>query len=157
MPSVRSSFEERDHVLHLPRRVRVLSTRPTVLVVERDRSIRELQRVFLERAGFTVDFVEDGITALERTTAECPAVVITEILIPGLDGLTLCRRLRDEPATAHIPVIVFTILAAAARAAEAGAHAFQRKPIVESTFVAAVLEAIQTHSPATTEQQWASR
>jgi FixJ family two-component response regulator len=52
---------------------------------------------------------------------------------------------------------VFSILAAAARAAEAGARAFLRKPLVESTFVAAVLGAIATHTPATTVQQWASR
>jgi CheY-like chemotaxis protein len=128
-----------------------------VLIAERDQTVRALQRFFLERAGLGVEFADDGLAALERALRGPPAVVVTEILIPKLDGLTLCRRLRDEPATAHVPVVVFSILTAAARAAEAGARAFLRKPLVESTFVAAVLGAIATQPPATTEQQWASR
>ena len=128
-----------------------------MLIAERDQTVRALQRFFLERAGLAVEFADDGRAALERAQREPPAVVVTEILLPKLDGLTLCRRLRDEPATAQVPVVVFSILAAAARAAEAGARAFLRKPLVESTFVAAVLGAIATQSPATPEQQWASR
>lgn len=118
--------------------------------------MRALQRVFLERAGLAVEFADDGSAALERAQFALPAVVVTEILVPKLDGLTLCRQLRDGPATAHVPVVVFSILAAAARAAEAGAHAFLRKPLVESSFVAAVLGAIARQPPATTEQQWVS-
>jgi CheY-like chemotaxis protein len=128
-----------------------------VLLAERDQNVRALQRVFLERAGLAVDFADDGLAALERALAAPPALVVTEILLPKLDGLTLCRRLRGEPATAHVPVVVFSILAAAARATEAGASAFLRKPLVESTFVAAVLGAIAMQPPANTEQQWASR
>jgi len=128
-----------------------------VLIAERDQSVRALQRFFLERAGLGVEFVDDGLAAFERARRKPPAVIVTEILVPKLDGLTLCRRLREEPATADVPVVVFSILAAAARATEAGACAFLRKPLVESTFVAAVLGAIATQPPATTEQQWASR
>jgi CheY-like chemotaxis protein len=128
-----------------------------VLIAERDQTVRALQRVFLERAGLVVEFADDGLAALERALREPPAVVVTEILLPKLDGLTLCRRLREAPPTRDVPVIVFSILAAAGRAAEAGAGAFLRKPLVESTFVAAVTGAIATQPPATTEQQWASR
>jgi CheY-like chemotaxis protein len=135
----------------------VLTPPKVVLIAERDQTVRELQRVFLERVGLAVEFADDGIAALERATAAPPAIVVTEILLPKLDGLTLCRRLRDEPATARVPVVVFSILSAGPRAAEAGARAFLRKPLVESTFVATVLGAIATHSPESTEQQWASR
>lgn len=124
-----------------------------VLIAERDQNVRALQRVFLERAGLTVEFADDGPAALDRARVALPAVLVTEILLPKLDGLALCRRLRDEPATAHLPVVVLSMLAAAARAAEAGACAFLRKPLVESTFVAAVLGAIATQALATTEQQ----
>jgi CheY-like chemotaxis protein len=86
-----------------------------------------------------------------------PLLVVTEILLPKLDGLTLCRRLREDPETARIPVVVCSILAAAERAAAAGARAFLRKPLVESTFVDTILNAIATQPSATTEQQWASR
>jgi CheY-like chemotaxis protein len=128
-----------------------------VLIVERDGSVRDLQRFFLERSGFAVEFVEDGLAALARVQRSPPTIVVTEILVPKLDGLTLCRRLRDDPDTAGVPVVVFSILAAAVRAAEAGARAFLRKPIIEASFVAAVTGAIETQPPATTEQPWASR
>jgi CheY-like chemotaxis protein len=132
--------------------------RSRVLIAERDQHLRELQRFFLERAGFAVEFANDGQIALECARLSKPAVVVTEILLPKLDGLTLCRRLREDPITRDIPVVVFTILAAGARAAEAGAHAFLRKPLVESVFVAAIQGAMA--APQTTvrmEQPWASR
>jgi CheY-like chemotaxis protein len=118
------------------------TSRPTVLIIERDQNVRSLQRCFLERAGLHVEFADDGEEALERVRRESPALVITEILVPRLDGLALCRRLREDPSTRHVPVIVFSILSAGSRAAEAGATAFLRKPLVDTTFVAAVQELI---------------
>jgi CheY-like chemotaxis protein len=112
--------------------------RSLVLIAERDPNVRELQRHFLELAGYVVEFADDGEGALERAQALRPAALVTEILIPKLDGLTLCRRLREDPATRDIPVIVFSILAAAARATDAGAQAFVRKPFIETTFLAAL-------------------
>jgi DNA-binding response OmpR family regulator len=113
-------------------------TRAIILLVERDRNVRELQAVFLDRAGFDVEFVDDGQSALDRVRRDAPALLVTEILIPKIDGLVLCRLIRNDPATAGVPVIVFSILAAAARATDAGAAAFLRKPLVESTFLAAI-------------------
>ena len=127
-----------------------------ILIAERDRNVRELQRYFLEKAALVVEFADDGQAALDRARLTHPALVVTEILIPKIDGLTLCRRLREDPTTCHIPVIVFSILAAAARAAEAGAKAFLRKPLVESVFVTMVEDAIATSSPGAMEEQWAS-
>ena len=89
---------------------------PAILIAERDQTVRELQRFFLEGAGFRVEFADDGQAALDRARLTLPTLVVTEILIPKLDGLTLCRRLREDPATSAIPVVVFSILAAAARA-----------------------------------------
>ena len=126
-----------------------------ILIAEGDRNVRELQRYFLERAGLVVEFALDGQAALERARLAHPALVVTEILIPKLDGLTLCRRLRDDPTTCDVPVIVFSILTAAARAAEAGAKAFLRKPLVETVFVAAVEQVIAAQSSGV-EEQWAS-
>ena len=125
-----------------------------ILIVERDKTVRELQEYFLTRAGFAVEFADDGEAALERAREIRPALVVTEILIPRLDGLALCRRLGEEPATRDIPVIVFSILAAAGRAAEAGARAFLRKPLVESIFVAAVQDLVAAQPTAVLEEQW---
>jgi CheY-like chemotaxis protein len=125
----------------------------TILIAESDLSVRKLQGIFLERAGFTLDFADDGSCALERALLTSPALVITEILIPRLDGLALCRALRQDPRTSHLPIMVFSILGAAQRAAEAGATAFLRKPLVDSVFVAAVQELVALHHPEAMEQQ----
>lgn len=114
--------------------------RALILVVERDPHVRELESYFLEEAGFFVEFSEDGLSALDRARQLDPDILITEILVPRLDGLALCRRLKDEPATRHIAVLVFSILMAAGRAREAGADAFLRKPLVESRLVDTVRE-----------------
>lgn len=124
-----------------------------ILIAERDKNVRELQTFFLENAGFDVEFADDGEAALERARSAPPALVVTEILVPKLDGLALCRRLREDPATAGVPVIVFSILSAAARAAEAGASAFLRKPLVESIFVAAVKNLVAPQPTEVLEEQ----
>lgn len=126
-----------------------------LLIAERDQTVRELQQHFLGDAGFTVEFVDDGQAALERAQQTLPALIVTEILLPKIDGLALCRRLKEHPLTRDIPVVVFSILSAAARASEAGANAFLRKPLVESTFVAAVQELIAAQPTGAKEEQWA--
>ena len=128
-----------------------------ILIAERDQIVRELQLHFLSAAGFSVDFVDDGQAALDRVSVSKPAAIVTEIMIPKVDGLTLCRRLRQDPLTSHIPVIVFSILAAAARAEEAGARAFLRKPLVESVFVTTIEGVIAAQSTDIREKQWASQ
>jgi two-component system response regulator MprA len=127
--------------------------RPVILIAERDQNVRELQQFFLDGAGYAVEFADDGEAALERARSAPPALLVTEILIPRLDGLALCRRLREDPVTAAVPVIVFSILSAAARAAEAGASAFLRKPLVESVFVAAVNDLVAVQPIETMEEQ----
>ena len=124
-----------------------------VLIAERDQNVRSLQRHFLERAGFGVEFADDGQAALDRARLARPAVIVTEILIQKLDGLALCRSLRQDPLTHEIPVIVFSILAAAARAAEAGANAYLRKPLVESVFIAAVRGVLAAYPNEVMEEQ----
>lgn len=106
-----------------------------ILVVERDPHVRELEAFFLEEAGFGVEFASDGLSALERARQLQPQVVITEILVPKLDGLALCRRLKEDPVTSGASVLIFSILMASERAREAGADAFLRKPLAERRLV----------------------
>jgi two-component system response regulator MprA len=109
-----------------------------ILVVERDPHIRELEAHFLERAGCSIEFAADGYAALELARNLVPDVIITEILVPKLDGLALCRRIKADPVTCGISVLVFSILAASARAQEAGADAFLTKPLAEHRLVSMV-------------------
>jgi DNA-binding response OmpR family regulator len=118
-----------------------------ILVVERDPHVRELERYFLQEAGFAVDFAEDGLMALEQAKTVQPHILITEILVPRLDGLSLCRRIKAEPATRDIKVLIFSILLAEARAREAGADSFLRKPLAERRLVETVRALIAVREP----------
>jgi CheY-like chemotaxis protein len=111
------------------------SRRALILVVERDPHVRELESYFLEEAGYGVEFADDGLVALELAREIHPRIVITEILVPKLDGLALCRTLKEEPETRDITVLIFSLLMAADRAREAGADAFLRKPLAERHLV----------------------
>ena len=128
-----------------------------ILIAERDRTVRELQSHFLGEAGFGVEFVEDGEAALARARETRPVLIVTEIMIPKVDGLTLCRLLNEDPATRGIPVVVFSILSAAARADDAGAKAFLRKPLIGPVFVETLRTLISANSNGRKETQWASQ
>lgn len=113
-----------------------------ILVVERDPHVRELEQYFLEEAGYMVEFVGDGLRALEQARTLQPHILITEILVPRLDGLALCRRIKADPATRGIAVLIFSILLAEGRAREAGADGFLRKPLADKRLVDTVRELI---------------
>ena len=106
-----------------------------ILVVERDPHIKKLERFFLEEAGYRVEFADDGVQGLERARALVPRILVTEILLPRLDGLRVCRALKSDSATKHLVVLVFSILAAEDRALEAGADAFLHKPLDDARLV----------------------
>ncbi|RZI58830.1 MAG: response regulator [Pseudomonas sp.] len=116
----------------------VRTTRMLVLVVERDPHVRELEAHFLKEAGFEVAFANDGREALAQAQQLVPDIVITEILVPKLDGLALCRQLKADERTKNITVLVFSILSASSRAAEAGADAFLMKPLAEQRLLSTV-------------------
>jgi two-component system response regulator MprA len=118
--------------------------RTLILVVERDPHVRALEAHFLQEAGFEVVFATDGQEALKCARERRPDIVITEVLVPKLDGLSLCRQLKSDPLTAHMAVLVFSILAASSRAAEAGADAFLMKPLAELRLLSTVNALIET-------------
>ena len=70
-----------------------------------NRNIREIVGLYLERAGFQVRLAGDGPTALQALTAALPDLVILDVMLPGIDGLEITRRLRSEGST---PVILLT-------------------------------------------------
>ncbi len=109
--------------------------RALILVVERNPAVQRLERFFLEQAGYHVEFVNDGRIALSRAQELRPKIIVTEILVPKLDGLSLCRSIKTNPETKDILVMIFSHLHAEDRATEAGADAFLRKPLDEELLV----------------------
>jgi DNA-binding response OmpR family regulator len=109
-----------------------------ILVVERDEQVRDLESYFLQEAGFAVEFASDGEEAFALARARRPLLVITEILVPGMDGLALCRRIKGDAELKDSSVLVLSILSAAVRAQEAGADAFLKKPLAKNSLLDAV-------------------
>jgi two-component system response regulator MprA len=87
-----------------------------------------------------VEFVADGAAALDRARELHPDIIISEVLVPKMDGLALCRAVRGDAKLRDIVVLIFSILAVESRAREAGADAFLRKPLAEQRLVDTVRE-----------------
>ncbi|RHH20608.1 response regulator [Desulfovibrio sp. AM18-2] len=79
-----------------------------ILVVEDEADIRELLRFNLEREGFSVLEAADGPQALDMARRHTPALVLLDVMLPGLDGFEVCRRLGAQTETAHIPILMLT-------------------------------------------------
>jgi two-component system phosphate regulon response regulator PhoB len=81
---------------------------PGILVVEDETDIQELVRYVLEKEGYPVRVASDGETALREVRADPPSLILLDLMLPGLDGLEVCRRLRSQPDTAELPIIMLT-------------------------------------------------
>lgn len=104
----------------------------TVLVVDDEEMTRDLLRLMLKGTGFTIHEAEDGYIALEQVAACKPDIMILDVMMPGLDGLAVCRALRAQPQTADLPVIMLsakTTPTAIQEGLDAGADKYLTKPV----------------------------
>ncbi|MEU0128309.1 two-component system response regulator CseB [Streptomyces sp. NPDC006289] len=109
-----------------------------VLFVEDDDVIREATQLALERVGFAVTAVPDGLLGLEAFRADRPDIALLDVMVPGLDGVSLCRRIRDEST---VPVIMLSARADAIDVVlglEAGADDYVTKPFDGAVLVARI-------------------
>lgn len=79
-----------------------------IVVVEDDTVLAETVADNLTQEGYKVTTVEDGETAYQRIKDKLPDLIILDVMLPKLDGLSLCRMIRNNPNTAHIPIIMLT-------------------------------------------------
>lgn len=77
-----------------------------ILLVEDDPSVRELLKVMLESEGYGIEEAPDGMEALNKAESTQPDLMILDLMMPGVDGERLLKRLSDEPQLSRIPVIV---------------------------------------------------
>ncbi|MDR2240940.1 MAG: response regulator [Zoogloeaceae bacterium] len=79
-----------------------------ILIVDDDPELRELLRGYLGGNGFTVDAAADGAAMRRQMAAAAPDLVILDLMLPGEDGLALCRELRAAPTSASLPILMLT-------------------------------------------------
>ena len=79
-----------------------------VLVVEDDPDQLEVIRSTLKAAGFAIGTAANGIDALLKTRSVAPDLIVLDLMLPGLNGFDICESLRQDPATASVPIIMLT-------------------------------------------------
>ena len=108
-----------------------MSPRPLVLVADDDPDILLLITLTLERDGYEVVAAKDGVSALKAAVERVPHLALIDLMMPGLDGYEVTRRMRRDQATRDVPIVIVTAAAEesqAAKALEAGADAYMKKP-----------------------------
>jgi two-component system cell cycle response regulator DivK len=111
---------------------------PRVLYIEDDANNRLLVRRILMASGFEVDEAESAVTGIAKALSTPPDLILMDISMPGMDGLTATRRMRDTQSIAHIPIVALTANVMEGdreRALGAGCDGYIGKPINVDTFV----------------------
>jgi CheY-like chemotaxis protein len=117
------------------------SAKPSILIADDDASNREVLSYYLRRQGYDVHAVPDGERALQAIAERSFALVLLDVVMPGLDGLEALRRIRRAHGPQELPVILFTGLDAHDAfdtAGELGANAWLAKPYQLADLLAAV-------------------
>ena len=126
--------------------------RQQILVVDDEEDIRELVEFNLTRNGYAVNCVETGEQALKAIAAHPPDLVLLDLMLPGCDGLTVCREIKANPRTKHVPVIMLTAKGEEADVVtglEVGADDYMAKPFSPRVLLARVRAVLRRkHAPA---------
>src|SRR5262249_37592972 len=102
-----------------------------ILVVDDPSDTREIYSLYLSSRGFRVPTASDGLSGLDAACRHQPDVIVMDLSMPGVDGIEAMRRLRADPRTSHIPIVLLTaypLHAVQGGALDAGADDFLTKP-----------------------------
>jgi phosphate regulon transcriptional regulator PhoB len=80
----------------------------TVLIVDDEPDVLDLLVYNLQKAGYKTATARDGVTALQKARDEVPSLIVLDLMLPQMDGTEVCRHLKADPKTAHIPIIMLT-------------------------------------------------
>jgi signal transduction histidine kinase/CheY-like chemotaxis protein len=116
------------------------SAETTVLLVDDDRASLDLMSAYLEGSGLRLERAGDGVEALRLTRQLRPAALVLDIRMPRLDGWQVLDRLRVDPATADIPIVVASVVDDRARGLALGAVAYLQKPVSRDDLLTALTD-----------------
>jgi diguanylate cyclase (GGDEF)-like protein len=123
-----------------------LGSSPRILVVDDEEHIRKIVRFQLEKAGYTVETAEDGVKALKAIEVSPPDLVLLDLMMPNMDGYEVCKRLKADYQTSHIPVIMVTAkadLENKLQGFEDGANDYVAKPFAITELLMRVKNVLQ--------------
>jgi DNA-binding response OmpR family regulator len=80
-----------------------------ILYVDDDISLMNLVKIILRRRGYAVEIAPNGFAALSLLESSIPDLLILDVMMPGMDGIVLCKQVRNHPQTARIPIIVLSV------------------------------------------------
>lgn len=110
-----------------------------ILLVEDSDTTRLTNRIMIaKRTGYAVVPVANGMEALKLATTEKPDLVLMDVMMPGMDGLEVCRRMRKQEATAKIPIVLLTFRVDEVSVSDgfaSGCTAYLKKPITMDELV----------------------
>lgn len=109
-----------------------MDNRPRILIVDDQADARDMLEALLFREGYVLAFAKSGPEALDQVQKFAPDAILLDVMMPGMDGFEVCRRLRADPVQGEVPVILVTALDdhdSRLRGIEAGADDFVSKPI----------------------------
>ena len=111
-----------------------------ILVIEDDDVMRELMRMTLEQNGYEVVTADDGVRGYDTALFLKPDLIITDIRMPGADGIHVVRRVRDTDSLAETPILITTAFGtgSATFSLQLGANAFEPKPIDPQSLLSTV-------------------
>jgi twitching motility two-component system response regulator PilG len=117
-----------------------------ILIVEDEESLLKLESILLTSKGYQVTGVTDGRAALMEIARNRPDLVVLDIMLPEVDGFEVCRRIKDDPATRQIPVVMLTAKKSSqdyARGVQVGADAYLTKPFKSVKVLEVVAELLR--------------
>jgi phosphate regulon transcriptional regulator PhoB len=122
----------------------------TVLIIDDEKDLVELVSYNLQKEGFLVRSALDGEAGLASAVRELPDAILVDLMLPGIDGLEVCQRLRSEPRTARIPIIMLTAKSAESDRVvglELGADDYVTKPFSPRELAARIKAVLRRASP----------
>jgi len=124
---------------------------PDIIIVDDDPMVGELSRDLLTDAGYTVTLVQDSLEAIPTIKAQMPRMIVTDIMMPGITGMDICKSVKSDPALKHMKIIVVSGKSydvEKQRAFQLGADFFLQKPYNVETFSNTVKSILDGAAPA---------